>query len=123
MDPALPNLQRLFDLSGKVALIAGAAAGFGEVIAIGFAQYGCDVAVADVNIDGARRTAQTIKNLGRRSIAIRADVGSPDEIKAMVESAVKELGTIDILVNSAGISYHRAALEMPLEDWDRVLDV
>lgn len=123
MDPALPNLQQLFDLSGKVALITGAATGFGEVIATGFAQYGCDVAVADVNLEGARRTAQTIKGLGRRSVAIRADVGSPDEIKAMVESAVKELATIDILVNSAGISHHCPALELPVHDWDQVLDI
>ena len=102
MDLVPHNMQKLFDLSGKVALITGGATGFGEVIAVGFAQYGCDVAVADVNLDGARRTAQTIKDLGRRSLAIRADMGSPDDIKAMVESAAKEFETIDILVNSAG---------------------
>jgi NAD(P)-dependent dehydrogenase (short-subunit alcohol dehydrogenase family) len=123
MDLVSDNIQKLFDLRGKVALITGAATGFGEVIATGFAQYGCDVAVADVNLDGVRRTAQKIKDLGRRALAIRADVGSPDEITAMVESAVKELGTIDILVNSAGISHHRPALELPVEDWDRVLDI
>jgi NAD(P)-dependent dehydrogenase (short-subunit alcohol dehydrogenase family) len=96
--------RRIFDLNGRVALITGASTGFGEVIATGFAHYGCDVAVADVNLDGARRTAQKITDLGRRSIAIRADVGSPDETRTMVESAMKGLGTIDILVNSAGIS-------------------
>ena len=123
MDLVPHNMHKLFDLSGRVALITGAATGFGEVIATGFAQYGCDVAVADVNLEGARRTTQKIKDLGRRSIAIRADVGSPEDIEAMVESAVKELETIDILVNCAGISYHRPALEMPVEDWDRVLDI
>jgi NAD(P)-dependent dehydrogenase (short-subunit alcohol dehydrogenase family) len=104
-------------------LITGAGGGFGEVIAIGFAEYGCDVAVADVNLEGARRTAEKVKVLGRRSIAVGVDVSSPDEIKAMVDSTVKELGSIDILVNSAGISHHRPALELPVEDWDRVLDV
>ena len=123
MNPAPYDFQKLFDLSGKVALITGAATGLGEVIAIGFAQYGCDVAVADVNLDGARRTAQKVADLGRRSIAIRADISSPDEITAMAESAIKELGTIDVLVNSAGISHHRPALELPVEDWDRVLDI
>jgi len=123
MDPGQHNIRKLFDLSGQVALITGAGAGFGEALAVGFAEYGCDVAVADVNLDGARRTAQKIKDLGRRSMAVRADVSSPDDIKAMVESVVKELGTIDILVNSAGISHHRPALELPVEDWDRVLDV
>jgi NAD(P)-dependent dehydrogenase (short-subunit alcohol dehydrogenase family) len=123
MDLVQHNLGKLFDLSGRVALITGAGAGFGEVIAVGFAEYGCDVAAADVNLDGARRTEEKVMKRGRRSVAIRADVSSPDEIKTMAESVVKELGTIDILVNSAGISHHMPALDLPAEEWDRVLDV
>jgi NAD(P)-dependent dehydrogenase (short-subunit alcohol dehydrogenase family) len=76
-----------------------------------------------VNLDAVCRTAEEVKKLGRRSTAVRVGVRSPDEIKAMVDSVVKELGTIDILVNSAGLSHHRPALELPVEDWDRVLDV
>ena len=77
------DVNKLFDLSGKVALITGAATGFGEVIATGFAHYGCDVAAADVNLEGAQRTANTIQQLGRRSIAIRADVGCPWRIASL----------------------------------------
>jgi len=123
MDLAQHNLRKLFDLTGRVALITGAGAGFGEALAVGFAEYGCDVAAADVNLETARRTAEKVTKAGRRSLAVRVDVGSPESIKAVVATVVKELGTIDILVNSAGISHHRPALELPVEDWDRVLDV
>lgn len=117
------NFSKLFDLSGRVALITGAGAGFGEAISLGFAAHGCDVAAADINLENARRTAEKVAKVGRRSMAVRVDVGSPDEIKAMGEAVVKELGTIDILVNSAGISHHRPALETTAEEWDRVQDV
>lgn len=123
MDYTSCTADKLFDLSGKVALITGAGAGFGEALAVGFAEYGCDIAAADVNLPAARKTAENVANHSRRSMAVNVDIGSPDEIKTMVESVVKKFGTIDILVNSAGISHHRLALELPVEEWDRVLDV
>jgi len=117
------NFKKLFDLSGRVALITGAGAGFGEAIALGFAEQGCDIAAADVNLQAAQRTAGKVAAQGRRSVAIRVDVSVPDEIKAMADTTVRELGTIDILVNSAGISQHTPALELAVESWDKVLDV
>src|SRR5216683_2138300 len=94
---------KLFDLSGKVALVTGAAAGFGEVICAGFAEFGCDIAAADLDYDGAKRTAHKVSGLGRRSVAIPVDVGNPEQIRAMMKTVVDELGTIDILVNCAGV--------------------
>jgi NAD(P)-dependent dehydrogenase (short-subunit alcohol dehydrogenase family) len=123
MDLVPQNLRKLFDLSGRVALITGAGAGFGEVIAVGFAEYGCDVAVADLNPEAVEGTAAKVTARGRRAVALRCDVGSSDEIEAMVESTVRVFGTIDILVNSAGISQHQAAVDLPVEAWDRVIDV
>jgi len=117
------RFSELFDLSGKTAMITGAAAGLGEAIALGFAEYGCDVAVADLNLEGARRVSARVEELGRRSPAIQVDVASKEQIQAMVERAVDALGTIDILVNSAGVPQHDPAESTPLETWDRVLDI
>lgn len=123
MDHSEGGFARLFDLSGRVALITGAGSGLGEVIATAFAQYGCDVAAADIHLDSARRTAEKVAHWGRRSVAICCDVASAEEIEAMVASAVRELGTIDVLVNSAGISQHQKAVDLPVEAWDQVMNV
>jgi NAD(P)-dependent dehydrogenase (short-subunit alcohol dehydrogenase family) len=117
------TFSKLFDLSGKVALVTGAAAGFGEVICAGFAEFGCDVAAADLDYNGAKRSADRIAELGRRSVAIPVDVGNPDQIHAMVKTTVEALGTIDILVNCAGVPQHDAAESTPLETWDKVIDI
>ncbi len=114
---------KLFDLSGRVALVTGAAAGFGEVISAGFAEFGCDVAAADLDYNGAKRTADKVAALGRRSVAISVDVGNPEQIQAMVKTAVEALGTIDILVNCAGVPQHDAAESTPLATWDSVIDI
>src|SRR5438105_2976208 len=123
METARRNFGKLFDLSGRAALITGAGAGFGEEIALGFAAHGCDIAVADLNFDSAKGTAQKVSEGGRRSVSIAADVGSRDDVKRMVDIAARELGTIDILVNCAGIPQHDPAEDTPLETWDRVIDV
>lgn len=116
---------KLFDLSGRVALITGAGAGLGEAVAHGFAEHGCDVAVADINLDAAKRTASRVQALGRRCVALHVDVGDPAQIKRMVEETVRSLGTIDILVNSAGVPqiHHDSAENIPLEDWAKIMDV
>jgi NAD(P)-dependent dehydrogenase (short-subunit alcohol dehydrogenase family) len=117
------TFSRLFDLSGRVALVTGAAAGFGEVICAGFAEFGCDIAAADLDYCGASRTAESVSALGRRSVAIGVDVGSPEQILDMVKTTVETLGTVDILVNCAGIPQHDAAESIPVATWDRVLDI
>jgi NAD(P)-dependent dehydrogenase (short-subunit alcohol dehydrogenase family) len=119
----VPRFARLFNLSGKTALITGAGAGFGRMIAAGFAEYGCDIAVADLDASSAEETADEVSKIGRKSLAIQADVGNPDAIREMVAKAEQEFGRINILVNSAGIPQHDPAESTPLETWDRVLDV
>jgi NAD(P)-dependent dehydrogenase (short-subunit alcohol dehydrogenase family) len=115
--------NNLFDLSGRVALITGAGVGFGEAISLGFAQFGCDIAACDLTMDNPRRTAEQVRKIGRRAIALKANVAIPDDITAMVEATVSEFGGIDILVNCAGIPQHDPAELTPLETWDRVLDI
>jgi len=116
-------IQELFNLSGRVALITGAGVGFGEAIALGFAEYGCDIAACDLNLENPQRTAERVREIGKRAIALKADVSVSEEITAMVDATVSQLGNIDILVNCAGIPQHDPAESTPLETWDRVLDI
>src|SRR3984893_10221413 len=123
MDIEKTDFRKLFDLSGRVALITGAGVGFGEAISLGFAEFGCDIAACDLTLEGPQSTAERVRKIGRRAIALTADVAVPSDISAMVEAPVREFGGIDILVNCAGIPQHDPAETTPLETWDRVLDI
>jgi NAD(P)-dependent dehydrogenase (short-subunit alcohol dehydrogenase family) len=123
MDLEQTALRKMFDLSGQVALITGAGVGFGEAIALGFAEFGCDIAASDLDIENPRHTADRVRKMGRRAIALKANVAVPADITAMVDATVSELGGIDILINCAGIPQHDPAETTPLETWDRVLDI
>ena len=117
------RFSNIFDLSGRVALITGGAAGFGEVIALAFAEYACDIAVTDLDLAGAEKVAEQVRSMGRRGVAFPGDVSDPEQIRLMVERSVEALGTIDILVNCAGIPQHDPAESTPIDTWDRVLNI
>jgi NAD(P)-dependent dehydrogenase (short-subunit alcohol dehydrogenase family) len=92
----------LFDLSGRVALVSGAAQGLGRAMALALAGAGADLALADRNEAGLRDTAQRIAALGRKAVPIACDVSHPAQIAAMFEQVDRELGRIDFLGNVAG---------------------
>ncbi len=119
----MPKSASLFDLTDRRALITGAGSGFGRSIAVGFAEYGCQVAVADIDFAKAEETARMVCDAGVRCLPLKVDVAQPQSIAQMVDQAEEYLGSLDILVNSAGISQHDAAESTPVETWDRVLDV
>ena len=123
MDIAKTDFRKLFDLTGKVALITGAGVGFGEAISLGFAEFGCDIAACDLDIKNPQRTAEKVRKTGRRAIALKANVAVREDIYAMVDATVRELGGVDILVNCAGIPQHDPAELTSIETWDRVLDI
>jgi len=108
---------------GKVALITGAGSqiGFGKAIALLFAREGCDaVAVTDVDLAGAEKTAAAVKKLGRKSMAVKADVTNPAEVQAMVKKVAGEYGRIDILANVAGAVIGRGPLEeQDVDTWEK----
>ena len=116
------RFTKLFDLTGRTALITGGSVGFGKIISLGLAEYGCHVAVADLDLEAAKAVASEVAQPGR-SLGIKVDVSDPVSVKAMVAKAVEELGTLDILVNCAGVSQHDPAELTPLETWDRVIDI
>ncbi len=113
----------MMTLSGKAALVTGAGQGIGRDIALALATDGADVAVCDVNIEAAQKTAADIEAKGRKSLAIKANVAVSEEVSAMVDQAAEKFGRLDILVNNAGITRDGLILRMKEEDWDLVLDI
>ncbi len=111
------------NLNGKTALVTGAAQGIGRDIALALASDGANVAICDVNIEAAQKTAADIEAKGRKSLALKANVAVAAEVTAMVDQVVAELGRIDILVNNAGITRDGLILRMKEEDWDLVLGI
>jgi NAD(P)-dependent dehydrogenase (short-subunit alcohol dehydrogenase family) len=119
----MSNFAKLFDLTGRTALITGGGAGFGRSIALGFADYGCQVAVADIDFAKAEGTAREVCRAGVRCLPLQVDVAEPDAIVRMADETEQHFGTVDILVNSAGIPQHDPAESTPVATWDHVLDV
>src|SRR5947208_3254862 len=107
-------------LAGRVTLVTGGNQGIGAGIAVRLAEEGADVGYCYA--DGDEAIADRIKAAQRRSFARRMDLKNPAEIESLFMDFVRELGAPDILVNNAGIVRFRPFLEMPLEDWDDVLD-
>jgi 3-oxoacyl-[acyl-carrier protein] reductase len=110
-------------LSGKTALVTGAAQGIGREIALALATDGADVAICDVNLEAAQKTAGDIAAKGRKSLALKANVAASAEVNAMIDQVMEKFGRIDILVNNAGITRDGLILRMKDEDWDLVLSI
>jgi len=111
-------------LSGKVAVITGASRGIGREIALCFAREGADIVINYVShADAAQEVAQTVKELGRRSLVIQADVSKREEVQKLFRQTAEAFGRIDILVNNAGINKRGWFEEATDEDWDLILGV
>jgi 3-oxoacyl-[acyl-carrier protein] reductase len=110
-------------LDGKVAIVTGAARGIGRGIAEAFVREGAAVAVADRDQAGAEALAESFGSAGGRAAAIGVDVSKPDEVERMVARTKEELGGLHILVNNAGIDTVSKLVDMPLEQWQEMIDV
>ncbi len=111
-------------LSGKTALITGGARGIGKAIALGFAQQGCNVAVTDLKTD--ETTDATVKELeafGVKAKAYASDASSFESSQVTVAAVVEDFGTIDVLVNNAGITMDTLLMRMTEQQWDTVINV
>ncbi len=112
-----------FSLMGKTAVVTGAGKGLGHGMALALAEAGADVAIVEIDIPSAESAAADIRKAGRKALTIKADVTLPEEVEAMVGSVIQEWGRLDILVNNAGYAQPLPALEMSVQDWDRLLAV
>jgi 3-oxoacyl-[acyl-carrier protein] reductase len=110
-------------LAGKVALVTGAAQGIGKAVSLLLARNGADIIVSDVNLEKSEETAKEVQTLGRKALAIKADVARIEDVEKMVEGIVAQFGHVDILVNNAGIARDKLILRMTEEDWDAVLNI
>jgi 2-deoxy-D-gluconate 3-dehydrogenase len=115
------DMTRLFSLQGKVAMVTGANTGIGQAIAISMAAAGADVvAVARSSL---KETEALIAAQGRRCISLQADLSSVSVIDQLVSDARAQAGSVDILINNAGIIRRNAAIDYTEADWDAVMDV
>ena len=109
-------------LTGKVALVTGASRGIGRVTALTLAEQGADVVVCARSAELLTEVASQIEALGRRALAVTADVAKTADIENLLEKALATFGRVDILVNNAGITRDGLLMRMKDEDWDSVLD-
>lgn len=109
-------------LAGKVALVTGARRGIGRGIALAFAEAGADVAICS-RTGGLEGVAGEIRALGRRALAIGADISRKADVQRMVDQVMEAFGDIDILVNNASISHPAPLMETEEEVWDRIMQV
>jgi NAD(P)-dependent dehydrogenase (short-subunit alcohol dehydrogenase family) len=115
-------MSKRFDLSGKVALVTGASSGLGVHFARTLASAGASVAIAARRADRLASLQAELQSAGSKAGAVELDVQSGKSVGAAFDAAEKALGAIDIVVNNAGISIVKPALDMPEEDWDAVVD-
>ncbi|MFD1190203.1 MULTISPECIES: 2-dehydro-3-deoxy-D-gluconate 5-dehydrogenase KduD [Phenylobacterium] len=113
--------MKLFDLSGKTAIVTGANTGLGQGIAQALAMAGADIAA--VGRTAPAETQKAVEALGRRFVAISADLSSMEPIGRVLDETIAAFGGVDILVNNAGIIRRNDALEFTEDDWDAVMDV
>ena len=113
-----------FGLDGRTALVTGANRGLGRAFAQALAEAGADVVVVGRHEDRNQQAATEIADsTGRRTTVVTGDVTQADDVRRIVAAAVEAHGGIDVLVNNAGICYHRPTLEVPDEEFDEVFDV
>jgi len=112
------------DLSGRIALVTGAARGIGKAIALALAEAGADVAVNyRAREADALAVADAVRDFGRRTMTVRADVSDSSAVKSMVEAIADELGGVDVLVNNAGVAIRRGLDDLTEADFDRTIAV
>lgn len=115
------HTRDLFDLTGRVAIVTGGAAGIGRQMTDALADMGARLVLAARKLDRCQQAAEELSQRGVTALALRCDVTSPDDVQNLVSETLRAFGCIDILVNNAGITWGVPAEEMSLADWEKVI--
>lgn len=116
-------IEDLFSLRGKTAIVIGGGGVLAGEMAMGFAEAGADIVIADLNEDNAKRRAEAICGMGRQCVVCPADVTVKQDLERVLNAALGNFGAADILLNGAGINSGTPFFEIAEEEWERILDV
>ncbi|RIL38978.1 SDR family NAD(P)-dependent oxidoreductase, partial [Mammaliicoccus fleurettii] len=114
------------DLEGKVVVITGAGSGIGKAMAEQFGDEKANVVInyrSERHLEVVSQTIKLIEDAGGKAIKVQADISKEDDVKRLIQSAVDQFSTLDILINNAGFEKPIPTHEMPLEEWQKVIDV
>lgn len=114
--------MKMFDLTGKVAVVTGGNGGIGLGIALGLAEAGADIVIAGRNAGKNAEAVKQVAALGRRAIPVEVDIRDAEACRSLIGRAVSELGRVDILVNNSGINYRKQPQDFTLEEFHDVMD-
>ncbi|WP_124067722.1 SDR family oxidoreductase [Clostridium sp. E02] len=115
-------MEKLFDLTGKVAVVTGASSGLGADAAFAYAKAGADVALLARRIEKLNEVKAKIEKTGRKVVAVACDITNEESVKIAMQSVLDTFGHIDILLNNAGVAVRGGVDSMSVEDWDKTFD-
>jgi NAD(P)-dependent dehydrogenase (short-subunit alcohol dehydrogenase family) len=114
-------LEKLFGLKGKVAVVTGGGRGIGQVVAVGLAKAGAEIAI--ISRSGADETVRLIEKEGGKAYSLLADVTKENEVDAALKTVVSRSGSLDVVFNNAGVCIHKDTVEASIAEWREVLDI
>ncbi|MCM3771305.1 MULTISPECIES: SDR family oxidoreductase [Priestia] len=117
------HIKDLFDLTGKTAIITGGGRGLGEQMAEGLAEAGANIVLCSRKKEACQQAADRLALLGVKTLALTCDISQPEDIKNVVHQTIETFGRIDILINNSGATWGASAEEMPLEAWQKVMNI
>jgi len=117
------HVRELYDLSGKTAIVSGGGSGIGRQMAEALAELGANLVLCARKVERCEQAAAELAELGIEAIGVRCDVRDPRQVQSVVEETVARFGRVDILLNNAGATWGAPAEDVPLEGWQKVVDV